>query len=206
MTDAFRPVVLVVEDDPALQLMLSVMLEQNGHPALCADNREQGLGRLQEHPSLVVILLDMGLPPNPNQTYEGVAFLDAVSNVRPRSKVVVLSGQDQAAVAYQAIRSGAFDVLAKPASPPEILHAVRRALLYAEHEERFLEEDGLSSIALRASLNDGLKAVRDQAEERLIRQALQQTGFNVVQTARLLGIKRENVYYFLKKYGITRDD
>jgi transcriptional regulator with GAF, ATPase, and Fis domain len=51
-----------------------------------------------------------------------------------------------------------------------------------------------------------LKAVREDAEERLVRQVLKDTEFNVYQSAARLGVKRESIYYFLKKFGIKRED
>ncbi|MBK7686338.1 MAG: hypothetical protein IPJ25_10320 [Rhodocyclaceae bacterium] len=44
------------------------------------------------------------------------------------------------------------------------------------------------------------------AEEQLVRRALTETGYNVAETGRRLGMAREHVYYYLKKYGIRRPD
>ncbi len=72
--------------------------------------------------------------------------------------------------------------------------------------ERELSLEGITRIAVNAQTNEGLKGVRSDAEERLVRQILKETGFNVYQSAKRLGVKRENVYYFMKKFGIERDD
>jgi transcriptional regulator with GAF, ATPase, and Fis domain len=48
--------------------------------------------------------------------------------------------------------------------------------------------------------------VREEAEEKLVRQVLKDTGFNVYKSAEKLGIKRESIYYFMKKFQISRDD
>ena len=66
--------------------------------------------------------------------------------------------------------------------------------------------DGLARLQFNARYADGLKAVREEAEEKLVRQVLKETGFNVYKSAEKLGIKRESVYYFMKKFQITRDD
>ncbi|HHS99503.1 MAG TPA: Fis family transcriptional regulator, partial [Thiomicrospira sp.] len=52
---------------------------------------------------------------------------------------------------------------------------------------------------------EGVKSIRNQAEQKLLKQVLADTDFNVHETARRLGIKRENVYYLIKKYSIQRD-
>ncbi|MHB1591403.1 MAG: helix-turn-helix domain-containing protein, partial [Sulfuricella sp.] len=113
--------------------------------------------------------------------------------------------QDQEAAALEAIREGAFDFLAKPATAEMILHATRRALLFLQ-KERELSREGVTRINLNAQFGEGLKGVRSDAEERLVRQVLKETGFNVQQSAKRLGVKRENIYYFLKKFGIQRND
>jgi DNA-binding NtrC family response regulator len=46
--------------------------------------------------------------------------------------------------------------------------------------------------------------VRNEAERQLFVQVWQQSQENVHETARCLGIKRENVYYLLDKYQIRR--
>jgi DNA-binding NtrC family response regulator len=117
----------------------------------------------------------------------------------------VLTGQEQNAAALAAIREGAFDFLPKPASSATILQAVQRSLLFLE-KEREMQQDGLTRIAINAHIGDGLKNVRDDAEEKLVRQVLKETGFNVHQSAKRLGVKRENIYYFLKKFGIQREE
>jgi DNA-binding NtrC family response regulator len=120
-------------------------------------------------------------------------------------KVIVLTGQDEQAAALAAIREGAFDFLAKPASSDTILRAIERAFLFLQKESE-LSLQGITRIAVNAQVADGLKGVRCDAEERLVRQILKETGFNVYQTAKRLGVKRENIYYFMKKFGIERDD
>nr|WP_279576225.1 helix-turn-helix domain-containing protein [Thiomicrorhabdus marina] len=55
-------------------------------------------------------------------------------------------------------------------------------------------------------MGEGVKPVRNQAEEKMLRQVLADTNFNVHESARRLGLKRENVYYLIKKYNIERPE
>jgi DNA-binding NtrC family response regulator len=198
-------VILTVEDDPGLRAMLVMMLELHGYAAVEADCREAALARLDDTPQIRVVLLDLGLPPLPNETSEGIATLCAIQHASLPVKVIVLTGQDQDAAALAAVREGAFDFLPKPVAAPAILMAVQRALLFVQKEGE-LSQQGVTRIALTAQVGDGLKAVRTDAEEKLVRQVLKDTGFNVYQSAKRLGVRRENIYYFMKKFGITRDD
>ena len=150
------------------------------------------------------VLLDFGLPPNPHDMSEGIATLREIESVIMTAKVIVLTGQDQQAAALAAIREGAFDFLSKPVAYDAILHAIQRAALFLQKEDE-LSREGITRIALNVQVGDGMKAIRADAEERLVRQILRETGFNVLQSARRLGVKRENIYYFINKYGIERD-
>lgn len=197
--------ILLVEDDAALRTMLRGILELNGYRVSEAEHRQAALALLRTTPEIAVVILDLGLPPHAHAITEGIATLKAVQAELMPAKVIVLTGQDQEAAALAAIREGAFDFLAKPATAEMILHAMRRALLFLQ-KERELSREGVTRINLNAQFGEGLKGVRSDAEERLVRQVLKETGFNVQQSAKRLGVKRENIYYFLKKFGIQRND
>ncbi len=196
--------ILIVEDDPALRTMLRGILELQDFVVSESDSRSAALEKLHADSSMTVIILDLGLPPHAHDITEGIATLKAIQADILPVKVIVLTGQDQEAAALEAIREGAFDFLAKPATAESILRAVRRALLFLQ-KERELGDEGITRIAINAQISEGLKGVRTDAEERLVRQILKETGFNVNQSAKRLGVKRENIYYFLKKFGIERD-
>lgn len=196
--------ILLIEDDPALRIMLRGILELQDFIVSEAETCADGLAKLRADSAITVIILDLGLPPHAHDITEGIATLKAIQDDILPVKVIVLTGQDQEAAALEAIREGAFDFLAKPATADAILRAVRRALLFLQ-KERELGAQGITRIAINAQISEGLKGVRTDAEERLVRQILKETGFNVNQSAKRLGIKRENIYYFLKKFGIERD-
>ncbi|GAO35897.1 Fis family transcriptional regulator [Sulfuricella sp. T08] len=197
--------ILLVEDDLALRTMLRGILELNGYSVAEAGQRSEALGQLRADPAVEVVILDLGLPPFTHQITEGIQTLKQIQAEILPVKVVVLTGQDQEAAALEAIREGAFDFLAKPASAETILGAVRRAQLF-QQKELELNREGITRINLNVQVSEGMKGVRSDAEERLVRQVLKETGFNVYQSAKRLGVKRENIYYFMKKFGIQRDD
>jgi DNA-binding NtrC family response regulator len=197
--------ILMVEDDPAIRTMLRGMLELHDFKVGEAESRFEALEKLRSDQNISVVILDLGLPPNAHDITEGIATLKAIQAEIMTVKVIVLTGQDQEAAALEAIREGAFDFLSKPASSESILNAVRRALLFLQKEQE-LGREGVTRIAINAQIGEGLKGVRTDAEERLVRQILKETNFNVYQSAKRLGVKRENIYYFMKKFGIERDE
>lgn len=197
--------ILLVEDDPALRLMLRNVLEINDYTVVEADSKITAEAVLSADPSVAVVILDLGLPPSPHTTTEGLAIIKAVLAQMYPVKIVVLTGQDEESSALAAIREGAFDFLSKPSRSEDILNAVQRATLF-HRQERQMEKEGLTKLQLNAKVADGLKAVREEAEEKLVRHVLKDTKFNVYQSAARLGLKRESIYYFLKKFGIKRED
>ncbi len=196
--------ILLVEDDSAIRAMLGGMLELHGYLVSEADSRQAGLDALHADAGISVVILDLGLPPHAHAFCEGIATLKAIQAEVMAVKVIVLTGQDEEAASLEAVREGAFDFLSKPASSEAILGAVRRAMLFLQ-KERELGLEGVTRIAINAQIGEGLKGVRSDAEERLVRQVLKETGFNIYQSAKRLGVKRENIYYFLKKFAISRD-
>lgn len=199
------PIILLVEDDPALRLILKNVLEIKGYSVLEADSRASAEPIIKANPGIAVLILDLGLPPSAHTTTEGLGIIRALAQDLCPAKIVVLTGQDEESSALAAIREGAFDFLSKPSKAEDILNAVQRAVLFFKKEQA-LAEEGLTRLQLNARVSDGLKAVREEAEEKLVKQVLKDTGFNVYQSAARLGLKRESIYYFLKKFGIKRDD
>ncbi|MDG6774774.1 response regulator [Thiomicrorhabdus sp. ZW0627] len=195
---------LIVDDDPALRGMLSYSLEGNDFNVSEAGSRQEALKKLQEFTPSVVVL-DMGMPPHEHTPDEGVAVLEWLANNQPNIKTIVLTGQNAESVSYLALKHGAFDFLEKPISQESLLLAVRRAFLFFEQAQRLKEQEGVQRVEIDAMMGEGVKSIRNQAEEKLLKQVLADTEFNVHETARRLGIKRENVYYLIKKYGLQRD-
>jgi len=197
--------ILLVDDDIALRTSLRYLLEMHGYRIREAENRQAALSCLAADPEIEVILLDLGMPPAEHKPDEGLAVIRAATAQMHSAKILVLTGQDEEQSALAAIREGAFDFLAKPARVEDILQAIKRALLFYR-KERALAAEGMTRLQLNAVVADGLKAVREEAEEKLVRQVLKDTGFNIYQSAAKLGLKRESIYYFLKKFEISRDD
>ena len=196
--------ILLIDDDPALRGMLGFSLESAGFEVVEVESRVQAIDALKQQ-SFPVVLLDMGMPPHEHTPDEGVAVLQWLANQQLFTKTIVLTGQNAEATSYIALKHGAFDFLEKPVSNEAMLQAVNRALLFYQQEAKRKELEGVQRMEIDAHLGEGVKSIRNSAEEKLIRSVLADTEFNVHETARRLGLKRENVYYLIKKYGIARD-
>ncbi|WP_029408169.1 response regulator [Thiomicrorhabdus sp. Milos-T2] len=195
--------ILLIDDDPALRSMLGFSLELAGYKVVEAGSRVEAIKALSSAEYQVVVL-DMGMPPHEFSPQEGLAVLDWLKSRQSLAKVLVLTGQDAQATSYLALKNGAFDFLEKPISSELLLSAVKRACLFYEQASKLKQDEGVQQLQVEVTLGDGVKAIRNQAEEKLIRQVLADTQFNVHEAARRLGLKRENVYYLIKKYGLQR--
>ncbi|MGQ0279257.1 MULTISPECIES: PEP-CTERM-box response regulator transcription factor [Sphingopyxis] len=123
-TGAPRPKLLVVEDDPGLQTQLKWAYED--YEVLVAGDHDSAIDLLRaEEPS--VVTLDLGLPPDPDGTREGFRILQAILELKPDTKVIVVSGHGERSSALAAIASGAWDFYQKPIDIDELGLIVRRA-------------------------------------------------------------------------------
>lgn len=207
------PSLLLVEDDPALADYLADTLTGQGYVVRLAHDRAQALATLgsaslhaaapSHPPPPDLVLLDLGLPPRPSAITEGLDTLEALLQRTPHAKIIVLTGQNEETAALEAIRRGAFDFLVKPAALPAILQALQRATLFLREEAR-MAAAGETRLHLTARLGEGPREAAAAAEEQMLRKTLAECDYNITETARRLGMAREHVYYYLKKYGLQR--
>ena len=105
------PRVMFVEDDPAIQRQLRWSFTQ--YKLLLAGDRASALAQLAaERPPVVV--LDLGLPPDPDGVGEGMATLEAVLALAPATKIIVMTGNSDRPNAVRAVGLGAYDFYQKP--------------------------------------------------------------------------------------------
>jgi two-component system, OmpR family, KDP operon response regulator KdpE len=115
------PVVIVVEDEPAIRRFVRMSLESEGCQVFEADGVKRGLIEAgTRKPDMVV--LDLGLPDG-----DGVDF---IRDLRGWSDipVIVLSARTSEADKVEALDAGADDYLVKPFGVPELLARVRAHL------------------------------------------------------------------------------
>src|SRR6185437_12573994 len=93
----------------------------------------------RETPSLVIV--DLGLPPLPDEATEGLALIEAILGIHPTTKIIVASGNHDRQNAVHAIALGAYDFFAKPIDIDVLLLIIKRAfqLLELEEENRRLQ-------------------------------------------------------------------
>lgn len=132
-----KPTLMIVDDDEDIRSQMRWALTAD-YDVVLAENRE---GALQQFGARApaVVLLDLGLPPDPAQPTEGFAILQALLSRDRRVKVIIISGQSEKENAIRAIGDGAYDFVAKPVDIDELKVILGRAFhigqLEREHDE-----------------------------------------------------------------------
>jgi two-component system NtrC family response regulator len=132
-----KPKVLIVDDDEAIRTQMKWALSQD-YEVHFAEDRKGALEVFKAN-SPAVTLLDLGLPPHPNQSDEGLAALSELLEVDATAKVIVISGQSEKQNALQAVGEGAYDFLVKPVEMEELKLLLRRCIQVVELEKEYRE-------------------------------------------------------------------
>lgn len=132
-----KPKLLIVDDDDEIRTQMRWALATDYAVVLAAD-RASALEQFRAHRPAVV-LLDLGLPPNPGTPEEGLAALSEILTIDRLTKVVIVSGQGEKGPALRAIGAGAYDFLGKPVEMDELKLLLKRcfhlALLEREYQQ-----------------------------------------------------------------------
>ncbi len=137
MINVVKPRILVVDDDDEIRSQMKWALASEYDVFLAAD-RPSALAAFQEH-SPKVVLLDLGLPPRPSDTTEGIALLNDLLVADRNVKAIIISGQSDRANALQAIAEGAYDFLPKPIAMEELKVILKRTFHVAQLESELVD-------------------------------------------------------------------
>src|SRR4051794_19853057 len=126
---------LIVDDDEDIRTQMKWAL-CNDYELLTAGDRASALAAFNaDRPT--VTLLDLGLPPRPNEPDEGLAVLSGILAMDPLAKVIVVSGQSDKQNALHAVGAGAYDFLCKPVDMDELRFVLQRCVYLAELEQEY---------------------------------------------------------------------
>ena len=113
--------VLVIDDEPQIQRLLTITLEADGYRVTSASSGKQGVLQAAQH-RYDVVFLDLGLP--------DASGLSVLKQLREWTQVpvIVLTVQDAESDKIEALDSGADDYVTKPFNVGELLARLRAAL------------------------------------------------------------------------------
>ena len=114
--------ILLVDDDTTFCLMLKTWLVKKGFDVSEAFSCAEGLKKIRET-NYDIILTDLRLPDE-----DGIHLLKTVKSLRLPAQVILMTGYADIHTAVLAMKLGAFDYVAKPVIPDEILKKIQEAL------------------------------------------------------------------------------
>lgn len=169
---------LIIDDDVAFATVLARSLTRRGYAVRHAANPDAALGEVAAAVPPHIIL-DLNLAGE-----SGLRLLPLLLEKAPAARILVLTGYASIATAVEAIKLGARHYLAKPANTDDIEAAFDKAEGDAEVE-----------------LTERTTSIKTLEWER-IHETLAETGFNISETARRLGMHRRTLARKLEKQRV----
>jgi two-component system response regulator PilR (NtrC family) len=114
--------ILIVDDEPSMRDMLSIMLARDGYEVLLADSRAAAARVLAGAP-LDAVITDVKLPDG-----DGIEIVRHVKTGSPETAVIVMTAFGSTQTAVAAMKLGAHDYLVKPFDVDELKIVLHNAL------------------------------------------------------------------------------
>jgi len=130
-----RPTLLIVDDDEDIRTQMKWALAGDYEVVMAGSRTAAVTAFTESRPTAT--LLDLGLPPHPNDPEEGLAALSGLLVLDRLAKVIVVSGQGDKHNALRAVGAGAYDFLCKPVDMDELRLVLRRCVYVAELEREY---------------------------------------------------------------------
>lgn len=136
---AKRPIVLIVEDDPAVAQLIRLYLVRDGYDVVTASDGAEGL-RLAKEGSPSLVVLDLGLPK--------LGGIEVCRRLRASSQVpvVMVTARVDEEDRLGGLDLGADDYVTKPFSPRELVARVRAVLRRTAREATAASAPGQSRL------------------------------------------------------------
>ena len=123
--------VLIVDDEPSMRHLLTVILDDRGYEARAVATAEDALKELAVR-DCDLVLTDVRMP-----GMGGLALVRELQREHPDLLVIVMSAYGTHDTAVEAMKAGAYDYLPKPFKPDDVLLVLRKA----EERERLAREN-----------------------------------------------------------------
>ncbi len=116
--------ILVVDDDDDFMAILKIKLLKIGYPNVRLEvNPLKAAAAFSKGNCVDLALIDMTMP-----EMEGIELLEHIKNTCPTTECIMITAVNEASVAVECLRKGAYDYLVKPVSSDTLALAINRAL------------------------------------------------------------------------------
>jgi len=156
---AYRPHVLLVEDERSVARGLEMVMHEEGYEVDLADTGRGALDKFRAG-AFDLVVADLRLP-----DIDGMDVIQHVREKQPQTSVVIITGYPSVSSAVQAVKMGVSDYLRKPFTDDEFKAVVRSALKEKKKEsmeklivetqkERLIQREEVIRVLDRASQNE----------------------------------------------------
>jgi two-component system response regulator PilR (NtrC family) len=115
--------ILLVEDEPGIQLAIRGLLRREGHTTEVASTGSEAVELLADS-AFDLVLTDLSL----SDDMTGLDLVRYVRENRPGTPVVLITAYGSEHIAREAVEAGVFDYVPKPFNNDELRAVVRRAI------------------------------------------------------------------------------
>jgi DNA-binding NtrC family response regulator len=133
MSDKNR--ILVVDDDEVVRWSYQRSLQSASRNVEASSDGEEALQTMEEN-RFDVVLLDLRMPGQ-----DGLSVLRTIKQKWPESEVVIITGYPTVASAKEAVRLGAYDYVAKPVAPQDVISVTDGAMTHKQWALRRVSEN-----------------------------------------------------------------
>ena len=130
--------ILVVDDEADLELLVKQKFRQkireNIYEFVFAQNGEEALEKVKEHPDLDIILSDINMP-----VMDGLTLLSRLPEANPMLKAVVVSAYGDMQNIRTAMNRGAFDFVCKPVDFEDLDLTMEKTIFHVKQMQETLQ-------------------------------------------------------------------
>ena len=127
--------ILIVDDEEVVRLSHLRSLEGTDCNAQTVEDGREAISVMEQQP-FDVVLLDLRMP-----DLDGMDVLKTIKQRWPDSEVIVITGYPSIETAKEAVRLGAFNYLAKPVVPNDVIKAANDAVIQKRWSLRSVGDD-----------------------------------------------------------------
>jgi len=132
--------ILIVDDESVVRQAFVRILSSERCVVDTASNGADALRKMHAQP-YDVVLLDLKMP-----GMDGLTVLRTIKQLWPESEVIVVTGYAAVDTAKESVALGAFDYVAKPVGPEEVINVTNEALIHKGWALR--REPAAASVAI----------------------------------------------------------
>ncbi|MEE1080055.1 MAG: sigma-54 dependent transcriptional regulator [Bacteroidales bacterium] len=134
--------ILIIDDEPAIRMLLARILELEGYEVLKAKDRATAIYTLTNN-EVQVVLCDVFLPDG-----NGVDMVQELQRLAPVAKIILLTAHGNITDGVQAIKNGAFDYIVKGDDNRKIIPIVSRAMdAVAAEQKKQAKKSNIPSVS-----------------------------------------------------------